>query len=188
MDCDEPRLTPNEKTQPIQWTERPTGTLVAAGSLWLLFGTRLELSLISKTQNETRTGVWTRFQSFMWNWNWSGFSIVRDLQLCSGCDPPKILFTSKFSYVLFCNPTDQTETGTTKRWGTTNSKPPGPMNHYDGPIRNTEQKLDHIYYTLFCKCTARQGAQLRGAKTIFLSQTGICWIFFIQFNCAWSHT
>ncbi len=28
------------------------------------------------------------------------------------------------------------------------------MNHYDGPIRNTEQHLDRIYYTLFCRCTA----------------------------------
>ncbi len=25
---------PNEKTQPIQWTERPTGALVAVNSLW----------------------------------------------------------------------------------------------------------------------------------------------------------
>jgi len=31
MDCDEPHLMLNEKTQPIQ---RPTGALVAAGSLW----------------------------------------------------------------------------------------------------------------------------------------------------------
>ncbi len=37
----------------------------------------------------------------------------------------KTTFTSKFSYVLFYNPTHKTETGTTKRWGTTNSKPPG---------------------------------------------------------------
>jgi hypothetical protein len=34
MDCDEPHLTSNEKTQPIQWTERPTSALVAACSLW----------------------------------------------------------------------------------------------------------------------------------------------------------
>jgi hypothetical protein len=27
---------PNEKMQPIQWTEWPTGALVAAGSLWPL--------------------------------------------------------------------------------------------------------------------------------------------------------
>jgi len=34
MDCDEPHLTLNEKMQPIQWTEWPTDTLMAAGSLW----------------------------------------------------------------------------------------------------------------------------------------------------------
>jgi hypothetical protein len=34
MDCDEPHPAPNEKMQGIQWTERPTGALVAAGSLW----------------------------------------------------------------------------------------------------------------------------------------------------------
>jgi len=33
-DYDEPHVAPNEKMQPIQWTERPTGALVAAGSLW----------------------------------------------------------------------------------------------------------------------------------------------------------
>jgi hypothetical protein len=32
MDYDEPHPAPNEKAQPIQWTERPTGALVAAGS------------------------------------------------------------------------------------------------------------------------------------------------------------
>ncbi len=25
-------------------------------------------------------------------------------------------------------------------------------NHYDGPIRNIKQQLEHIYYTLFCRC------------------------------------
>jgi len=34
IDSDEPDSTPNEKTQPIQWTERPTGALVAVNSLW----------------------------------------------------------------------------------------------------------------------------------------------------------
>jgi len=63
--------------------------------------------------------------------------------------PAKIFFTSKFSYVLFCNPTNKTETGTANRWETTNSKPHGPI-IYDGPIRNTQQQLDHIYYNLFC--------------------------------------
>jgi hypothetical protein len=32
MDCDEPHLTSNEKTQPIQWTKWPTGGLVVASS------------------------------------------------------------------------------------------------------------------------------------------------------------
>ncbi len=34
MDCDETHMTPNEKMQPIQWTEWPTSALVAASSLW----------------------------------------------------------------------------------------------------------------------------------------------------------
>jgi len=34
MDCREPHLALNEKMQPVQWTERPTGALVDAGSLW----------------------------------------------------------------------------------------------------------------------------------------------------------
>jgi hypothetical protein len=38
MDHHEPHLAPNEKMQGIQWTERPTGALVATSSLWpLLF-------------------------------------------------------------------------------------------------------------------------------------------------------
>jgi hypothetical protein len=41
--------------------------------------------------------------------------------------PAKIFFTSKFSYLLFCNPTHKTETGTINIRGTSNSKPPGPI-------------------------------------------------------------
>jgi hypothetical protein len=33
MDWDEPHLVLNEETQPIQWTERGTGALVAAFTL-----------------------------------------------------------------------------------------------------------------------------------------------------------
>ncbi len=43
------------------------------------------------------------------------------------CDPPKIFFTSMFSYLLFCNPTHKTEIGTANRCRTTNSKSPGPI-------------------------------------------------------------
>jgi len=34
IDCGEPHPAPNEKTQPIQWTERPTGALMAVNLLW----------------------------------------------------------------------------------------------------------------------------------------------------------
>ncbi len=62
-------------------------------------------------------------------------------------------------------------------------------NHYDGPIRNIKQQLEHIYYTLFCRCIAicqpPQTVQLCWAKTIFLSQIiSIFWILFIQFYSA----
>jgi hypothetical protein len=36
-------------------------------------------------------------------------------------------FTSTFSDLPFCNPTRKTKTGTSNRWGTTNSKPWGPI-------------------------------------------------------------
>ncbi len=42
------------------------------------------------------------------------------LQRCSLCDPAKILFTSKFSCLLFSNSTHKTETGTANRWETPN--------------------------------------------------------------------
>ncbi len=105
----------------------------------------------------------------------------------------KYVFTYKFSYVLFCNPTHKTEIGTANRWGSTNSKPPGRIVMIC-QIRNTEQRLDHIYYTLFCRCTAllrfltamvtrflpaMATHAIMLAKTIFLSETCILWIFFI---------
>ncbi len=56
---------------------------------------------------------------------------------------------ASFSYLLFSNPTHKTETGrTANRWGTTNSKPCG-TNHYDRPIRNTEQQHSDQFITLF---------------------------------------
>jgi hypothetical protein len=39
MDCNELHLAPNEKTQPIRWTERPTCASLAAGSLCPTFAT-----------------------------------------------------------------------------------------------------------------------------------------------------
>jgi hypothetical protein len=42
-------------------------------------------------------------------------------------DPAKIFFTSKFTCLLFCNPTHKAETGTRNMWGSHNSKPPEPI-------------------------------------------------------------
>jgi hypothetical protein len=75
---------------------------------------------------------------------------TQHLQQCSVCDPAKIFFTSKFSYVLlFCNPANRTETGTANTWGITNSKPPGPIIM----MGRSETLREHICYTLFCRCT-----------------------------------
>jgi hypothetical protein len=49
------------------------------------------------------------------------------LVMLSMCDLAKIIFTSKFSYLLFCNPSHKSETGIANRWGTSNSEPPGPI-------------------------------------------------------------
>ncbi len=47
MDCDEPHLALNEKTQPIQWIEQPIGSLVAIGSLQPNFHTPSNLCVAS---------------------------------------------------------------------------------------------------------------------------------------------
>jgi hypothetical protein len=60
--------------------------------------------------------------------------LLEHIQRCSRCDPLKIFFTSKCSYVLFCNPTNKTETGTANRWGTTIA------NHMDQSLWWADQK------------------------------------------------
>jgi hypothetical protein len=39
--------------------------------------------------------------------------------MLSMCDPANLFFTSKFSYLIFCNPTHNTETRTANRSGIT---------------------------------------------------------------------
>jgi hypothetical protein len=68
--------------------------------------------------------TWTRMQVIILT---ISLPHLEHLQLCSVCDPAKIFFQSKFSYVLFCNPTNKTETGTANRRGTINNKPSGPI-------------------------------------------------------------
>jgi hypothetical protein len=62
------------------------------------------------------------------------FFALEHLQQCSICDPGKIFFTSKFSYLFSCNPTNKTEAGAANRRGITNSKQTN-----DSTIRNTNQ-------------------------------------------------
>jgi hypothetical protein len=81
-------------------------------------------------------------------------------------DPAKIFLTSKFSYLMFWNPTHKTETETTNRWGTTNSKPLGPI--IMTVHKNTQHLSDHIYYTLFCRSTTLLGLLLATANCVFM--------------------
>jgi len=71
------------------------------------------------------------FSKMLWNLAFINHLYLKTplehLQGCSICDLVKIYFTSKLSYVLFCNPTHKTKTRTSNRWGTTNSKPPAPI-------------------------------------------------------------
>ncbi len=85
MDCDEPHLVPNEETKPIQWTERPTGALVAAGSLWpqepvleLVPASNLELVvspgyagyILVRSMSSFRVSSLDGGSQFCWNQNW----------------------------------------------------------------------------------------------------------------------
>jgi hypothetical protein len=91
----------------------------------------------------------------------------------------KIFFTSKFSYLLFCNTTHKTENGTAIRCRTTNGEPPGRIIMIGQSETLSSSQV--IVIALFCAgaqhcCISYQPLQtlqLCWAKTIFLSQTGI---------------
>ncbi len=77
MDCDEPHLAPNEKTQPIQWTKRPTGALVAVGSLW-----PLGEYLINLVGLDGR--FWFQLVKLNWNQIWFWSHLESDFRTGSG--------------------------------------------------------------------------------------------------------
>jgi hypothetical protein len=58
LDCDEPHLAPNEKTQPIQWTKRPTSVLVVIGSLWPFAMSLLVTSRVSSCKLPHMDYLW----------------------------------------------------------------------------------------------------------------------------------
>jgi len=63
------------------------------------------------------------------------------------CDPANIFFTSKFSYLTFYNPTNKPQCWTANSWGTTNSKPHGPINMMGQSEILSRHQI--IYITLF---------------------------------------
>jgi hypothetical protein len=121
------------------------------------------------------------------------------------CHMAKKYFSHSSLVIYFLFQPHSWNWGLQRRCWNTNTKPRG-INRYDGPTRNTEHQSDHIYYTLFCVCTnnvavpstshskqtstshSKQTVELCWAITIFLSQTVMFWLFFIQFFGAWSYT
>jgi len=105
--------------------------------------------------------------------------VLEHLRWCSVCNRAKIFFTSKFSYLLFSNPSHNTETGIADRWGTTNIKPSGPiiMMGESEILRGSRIYLVHSFihvYSITAPFTSK--LQLCWAKTTFVSQTGIFWL------------
>jgi len=93
--------------------------MVCPSDLLLVVPTYMEFQLIGGVA-KLKTA---KLRHLIWLSRVTYWALVEMLQLCSICNLAKIFFTSKFSYLLFCNPTHKAETGTTHRWGTTNSKP-----------------------------------------------------------------
>ncbi len=83
----------------------------------------------------------------------SGGGYLEHLQLCSVCDPENIFFTSMFTH--------KTETGTANRWGTTNTKPLGPIYEW--------RKV--VCFVLFCSYEIHQTGML---QIVFLVSLESC--------------
>jgi hypothetical protein len=92
-----------------------------------------------------------------------------------------------FSYILFCNPTHKTRTGTANTWGTTNSKPLGSIIMMDPSYLLHSFLQVHIIAAAPFTSHHKLGNYAE-PKTIFLSQPCIFSLFFIQFYSAGSHT
>jgi hypothetical protein len=100
----------------------------------------------------------------------------------------KYLSHPRFSYLLYFNSTNKTETAST--WETTNSKPPGPIVMIGQSETGSSNQI--IFITLFSSsCTALlclfptlASVQTCRGKTILLSQAGMFRFFFIELYCA----
>jgi hypothetical protein len=111
------------------------------------------------------------------------FNALAHPHRCSVYDRAKIFLTSKFNYLLFCNPTHKTETGTANRWELLIT------NHLDQSLWLLNQKqgaavrscsLHSSLAAAHLRCASYQPQQIEPIckrKTIFLRWTGICWRF-----------
>jgi hypothetical protein len=95
----------------------------------------------------------------------AGKDYLEHLQRCSVWNTAKIFFSSKFSYLLFCNDTHKTETGTANRWGTTNRQPPGPIIVIGQSETLSSSRI--IFIKLFCARAHRWSAFYLSATTNF---------------------
>ncbi len=119
-------------------------------------------------------------------------SISSSAQQCSAWNPTQIFFSSKFSYLILCNPTHISEIGIANRCGTTNSEPPGPIIMIGQSETLSSSQI--IFITLFCagaqRCFAFYGPpetlQLCWAKTIFWAKPAY-FAFFYQILLCRSH-
>jgi len=114
---------------------------------------------------------------------------LEHLQRCSVCGPAKYIFTCKFSYLLFCNPTHKTETGTANRWETTNNKPPGPiimMGQSETLI--SSQIITLLLFSAGGLVPATTKCIIMLSQTIFLTQTGMFDFSSSNFYSSGSHT
>jgi hypothetical protein len=117
----------------------------------------------------------------------------------------------RFTLVIYIvgYPIQTTETGTANRWGTTNSKPPGPIIMHQSKTKSyllhssqqcttllchldqslcTNQKPNHIYYTLLSSAQ-HCSAIYQPLQIVWLCwpKAYIFWLFFIQFYFGGSH-
>jgi hypothetical protein len=97
--------------------------------------------------------------------------------------PCKKNLISKFSYLLlFPHPTHKTKTGTTNKWETTNSNPPGPIKLSSQSTAGV--RLCCVYHQ------PEHPMQNIAPKPFghFAELTGRFWLFFIRFSCTGTHT
>ncbi len=99
--------------------------------------------------------------------------------------PLRVWTPASLPYILFCNPAHKTEIGTTNRWESPIA------NHLEQSLRLTNQKWgaavrSYLLHTSLVGaevCCAiyqpHQPGQIYRRKTIFLSQTSVCWLLFV---------